>query len=343
MRATIFDGHTVEPCTVEDAKTANTNTNLNWVDIRLDSLKDPAASEMFAAVGISAELVQKELQGPLNINFQMSAQGVYGVAWLAGDNNQVPVQAAFSWDDKRLVTVRLDGDSAIDQVQERIKERASLLLSDPTAVLGVVLQLMLTTVQRGLATLCVDIGKLDDEILNAASPQEVQADQLSGFRQSFAPIALLFPSYTVNLKAALVDPSTLPNMSKQEVSQLEAFEVMAQSTNVVLQSLVDAFRNATQDLQSQIGSWQSNRINQLTIVTIIFLPATLLTGYFGMNFNWMVNEIGTLAHYLIFGVALPITLFVIAGVLLRRAGFSFSGTKPRRKKSAKPRAGGRIK
>ena len=57
MRATIFDGNDVKPCTVEMAKNANSNTNLTWVDIRLDSLKDPGATEMFEALGISAEIV----------------------------------------------------------------------------------------------------------------------------------------------------------------------------------------------------------------------------------------------------------------------------------------------
>ena len=338
MRATIFDGHDVKPCTVEMAKSANSNTNLTWVDIRLDSLKDPAAAEMFEALGISAQVVEQELKGPLNINFQISATGMYGVAWLSSDTRNLATQLAFSWDDKRLVTIRTDGDKATSDVQNQISERSQLLLSEPPAVLGVVLQLYLATVQRDLTNLCVSIGELDNAILDASSPETSQAKQLSKFRKSFSQVALLFPSYTVNVKAALVDPSTLPGMSKPGARELKAFQVMCDGTTLTLTNLMDAYRNANQDLQSQIGSWQSNRINQLTIVTIIFLPATLLTGYFGMNFDWMIDEIGTMAHYLIFGVALPITLFIVAGVMLRRAGFSFSGTKQRRKKRAKSRA-----
>ena len=338
MRATIFDGNDVKPCTVEMAKNANSNTNLTWVDIRLDSLKDPGAAEMFVALGISAETVEQELKGPLNINFQISATGMYGVAWLGSDTRNLAAQMAFSWDDKRLVTIRTDGDKATTDVQRQISERSQLLLSEPAAVLGVVLQLYLATVQRDLATLCVSIGELDNAILDASSPETSQAKQLSNFRKSFSQVALLFPSYTVNVKAALVDPSTLPGMTKPGARELKAFQVMCDGTTLTLTNLMDAYRNANQDLQAQIGSWQSNRINQLTIVTIIFLPATLLTGYFGMNFNWMIDEIGTMAHYLIFGVALPITLFIVAGVMLRKAGFSFSGTKQRRKKSAKSRA-----
>jgi len=320
------------------AKDANTTTHLIWLDFRLFFLKDPATTEMFAALGISAETVEQELKGPLNINFQISATGMYGVAWLGSDTKNLATQMAFSWDDKRLVTIRTDGDKATADVQRQISERSQLLLSEPAAVLGVVLQLYLATVQRDLATLCVSIGELDNAILDASGPQQSQAKQLSNFRKSFSQVALLFPSYTVNVKAALVDPSTLPGMTEPGARELKAFQVMCDGTTMTLTHLTDAYRNANQDFQSQVGSWQSNRINQLTIVTIIFLPATLLTGYFGMNFNWMINEIGTMAHYLIFGVALPITLFIVAGVMLRKAGFSFSGTKKRRKQSAKSRA-----
>jgi len=333
MQATIFDGQNLRPCTIEMAKSAETNTDLTWIDIRLDSLNDPEAEPIFEAVGLNSQIVHEELRGPLNINFQISDNGVYGVAWLDGGPNNTPVQAAFSWDSKRLITVRLGGDDAITQVQKQISQRSALLNAEPSAVLGVVLQLMLATVQRSLAALSVEIGVLDNQILNANSPQKSQNDKLASYRKTFSPLALLFPSYVVNVQSALIDPSALPNMSPQGIAQLQAFASMADSTASILKTLGDAFRNATTDLQAQVSGWQSNRINQLTIVTIIFLPATFLTGYFGMNFAWLDDQTNSLFSYLVLGVGLPILLFGAAGLLLRKAGFSFGGTS--RKKRAK--------
>lgn len=67
------------------------------------------------------------------------------------DESGLPAQQLhFTWDANRLVTMRLLGDQAIAQVQQRIMNRSELLLSDPSKVLGVVLQMLLVGVQQGL-------------------------------------------------------------------------------------------------------------------------------------------------------------------------------------------------
>jgi magnesium transporter len=61
----------------------------------------------------------------------------------------------------------------------------------------------------------------------------------------------------------------------------------------------------------------SNRLNEvmerLTVIATIFLPLTVITGFFGQNFGWLVGHIDTQADFLIYGVggiALPVILML---------------------------------
>jgi hypothetical protein len=49
---------------------------------------------------------------------------------------------------------------------------------------------------------------------------------------------------------------------------------------------------------------------RLTLVATIFLPLTLATGFFGMNFQWMLDRLGTMQAFIVFGLAVPSLLTV---------------------------------
>ncbi len=77
-------------------------------------------------------------------------------------------------------------------------------------------------------------------------------------------------------------------------------------------------RSAIQDYEGQVSTEQGNRINQLTLVSIIFLPISFLTGYFGMNFQYLVNESMSFAAWFGLGVVLPVACVLASVLLLRR-------------------------
>lgn len=57
---------------------------------------------------------------------------------------------------------------------------------------------------------------------------------------------------------------------------------------------------------------------RLTLVATIFLPLTLATGFFGMNFQWMLDRLGTMQAFIVFGLVVPSLLTVATLIFIRR-------------------------
>ncbi len=65
---------------------------------------------------------------------------------------------------------------------------------------------------------------------------------------------------------------------------------------------VDEIEAARESLQGMLETYANEVQERLTIVATIFLPLTVVTGFFGQNFNWMINHIGSAATFWGLGV-----------------------------------------
>ena len=66
---------------------------------------------------------------------------------------------------------------------------------------------------------------------------------------------------------------------------------------------------------------QATLINErLTLVTVIFLPLTVISSFFGMNFGWMVDHIGSATSFILLGIVLPLVVAAATWVGARTLG-----------------------
>ena len=244
MIATIFDGTNARPCTVDEARAAANQPGISWIDIRLNPGDTASAAQMLDAVGVDAAAAKAALDPGPSTDFDVTANDIHGVCWLDDNDGSPTAQAYFAWNSMRLVTVRTSGDAAVAQVRRRISERVTLLASDPSTLPGVVLQLVLATVQRGLTQTLVGVGALDMEIIATSSPQKAQSAQLSAFRQTLQGIAIHFPMYTVNVQTALIDPAPVSGLDDAGKAQLQQFLTSVQAPAGPIGNVTDALKNA---------------------------------------------------------------------------------------------------
>ena len=82
--------------------------------------------------------------------------------------------------------------------------------------------------------------------------------------------------------------------------------------------LVDAIDAAANALATIIDLRLNETSYWLTVVATIFLPLTFITGFFGMNFGWMVHEIDTQLAFWVLGLGSIVVGVALIWVLVVR-------------------------
>jgi magnesium transporter len=74
-------------------------------------------------------------------------------------------------------------------------------------------------------------------------------------------------------------------------------------------ALTGTYFNANADRLNAVAT-------RLTVVGTLFVVATIVTGFFGQNFGWLVNHIDRFRDFLIFGVGGLVVPLLVAGAVM---------------------------
>ncbi|KAF9260846.1 hypothetical protein L218DRAFT_962182 [Marasmius fiardii PR-910] len=231
-----------------------------------------------------------------------------------------------------VITVHRDPDLSITTpIVQRLHQRDTGLRTsaDPSLLVQGLLDLVVDKAVEVTEEYALKIKKFESKILLKPDVSTVRnlhifSEDLILLKRTLEPIKTLvygLRRYDVDRCAALIDPSKDTGQPvkgymshKSKIYLADVFDHM----EYVLSSL-DMFAAISENLINYTFNMTSYEMNEvmrrLTLATIICLPLTLLTGYFGMNFSpmWSVEQNSDL---LFWKIAIPLMAFIIPLFLL---------------------------
>ncbi|MEW2294667.1 CorA family divalent cation transporter [Streptomyces sp. NPDC006743] len=215
--------------------------------------------------------------------------------------------------ERHLVTLHREAAAPLRSLAGRLRHEAP---PDPVAVLFLLLQEALETFRRTAVAALLAVEDLEDEMFEKRRPEQVY--RLARLRRHAALLHhALLPFLQVTDETFT---RRMLNRGFPEERQRLAREFQHTGRLVLtdVEALQEAARRAFASYSSLASGEQNGVINRLTIVSTIFLPLTFLTGYFGMNFSYLTDEMESRAVFWLLAVGLQAGVLFMALYVLHR-------------------------
>jgi magnesium transporter len=173
---------------------------------------------------------------------------------------------------------------------------------------------------------------LGDAELTLESMQEASAD-LRGARVRMGTLRTL-NSMLSAMRHRIGPQRGIFERVSQEIRHVEGLKGDAESyferIADQLNRLVDAIDAAGEGLAKLIDLRLNETIYWLTLVSTVFLPLTFVTGFFGMNFGWLVDHIDTPLAFVVLGIGGCVAGVGITLLVVRQRGTPIVPDRPAR-------------
>lgn len=128
-------------------------------------------------------------------------------------------------------------------------------------------------------------------VLFEKDPTTVDFKSLSGRIQRLHTAWASIDRYSSAVKSATVGIEALPGIDPRGAAELNDYVDQVEDVEHRLHERYRWSAEIIQHFATALAQRQSEQISRLTIVSMIFMLITFLTGYFGMNFDWMIERV----------------------------------------------------
>ncbi|WP_326779287.1 magnesium transporter CorA family protein [Streptomyces sp. NBC_01445] len=187
---------------------------------------------------------------------------------------------------------------------------------DIVAVLFLLLQEALATFRRAAVQDLLLVEELEDDMFQERRPEQIY--RLSMLRRRSALLHHSLLPYLQVVDEVFTRRMLNPSFPEERQRLAQEFSHAARLVLANIESLQDASRRAFASYSSLAAGEQNGVINRLAIVSTIFLPLTFLSGFFGMNFTYLTDELESKVVFWLLAVGLQVAVLFVAFYVLHR-------------------------
>ncbi|MFJ6754486.1 CorA family divalent cation transporter [Streptomyces sp. NPDC091273] len=186
------------------------------------------------------------------------------------------------------------------------------------AMLFLLLDEALETYRESAVQALLDVEDLEDEMFRRRQPEQVC--RLARLRRMAALLHHTLLPYERVMEETVTRRMMSESFPEERLRLVREYQRTSRMVLTDIESLQEAARRAFGSYSSLVSADQNGVINRLAIVSTIFLPLTFLTGFFGMNFAYLTDELESRAVFWLLAVGLQVAFLAIALYMLHRTG-----------------------
>lgn len=286
-----------------------------WLD-----MTGPSATEVMefaAGLRLSEDASRHLLLTGQRAGLEVSGNDLRGVAFSAQPDEGSLAEVNAVYTASFLVTVHDSPCLALDEARQLYQHLRDRDQRDGPLVLFMVLDAMVASFQPVLARLDVALDELEASALSGV-PAVDYLEQIGDIRRTLKSVVRALGPYRSDLEGVSVGGvDRLPGMGPGAQEYFTSHRNHALAVFEDARDCRDETKDVMQTYSSAAAEQQGRVMNLLTVAAAVFLPLSLVTGFFGMNFSVIANLHGWLS-FTVLAVVLPSLLAIVSVFLVRR-------------------------
>jgi magnesium transporter len=217
-----------------------------------------------------------------------------------------------------VVTVRRDKSPALDELQRLSHDGLDVRVT-AAHVLYRIADALVDSFFPALSRFDDRLELIEDDLI--VNPKRQHVQDIFAMRRRLARLRRVISPQRDLLGRISAGAHDLPGITPE----IERYFRDVYDHLIRLGETLDVLRELMTSAVDVYLSAGSNRLGevtkQLAVIATIFLPLTFITGFFGQNFDWMVDHVDTLTEFLVLGVGLQLAGMAVLLVFFKRRGW----------------------